>query len=346
LTALLFLGRFEEARLRADFMRQAFRDDPLPAFADAWTALLAGDRQACFRHLEPIDKLTGEKRAKELRTFFTLTGDLLDFGDQVNLEDPAALVMPMFKAAVKVAYLSAVAPDALEPFGFGVPTITRLTGTLEELRLAVLDFTWGNGDAAYSRMEKAHRTHPDAILLYMQAIAQVKRAATREKKDHALAVQLGTEARDLFYRAADAPTILPRASWRYEARLAGLAMDYAISTEPLPADPSRFSRMRNHAERAAEQGRALPKSRLLWLPKMIDRNTLDLETARFLVAAWLRDEPDAPLPLRQIARLDLRAGNYASALRVADRLLRDLPGDREMLDMRKQALAGMRKILD
>ena len=210
-------------------------------------ALLSGDRQACFACFT-IAKLVGDKRAKALRTFFTLLADLFEIAYQIDVQNPATLAVPLFRAAAKVALLSAVARPALEPFGFGVPTISRLMASVEMLRLALLDFIWERTDAAVAKLEKANRIHPDGALLFLQAYAQTKRAFVLLKKDHKAAVRFTVEAHDLSYRAADAPTILPRTSFQYEARLLGLSLDYALSLEPLAA-PTRSARMRDHCYR-------------------------------------------------------------------------------------------------
>jgi tetratricopeptide (TPR) repeat protein len=345
LTACLFLGRLEEARARGDFVRQVFPDDPLPAFADAWASLLAGDRAACFGHLDTLAGRVDAERLKELRAFFTLVADLLDLADQIDLQDQAGLAGPLFRAAGKTTALPGVTRRALEPFGFGVPTVARLGRSLEALNRAVLDFYWDRNDAALQKLEAANRTHPDAMLVFVQACAQLKRATVREKTDHPAAVRIAAEARDLFYRAADAPTILPRASYRYQARLSGLMLDNALAAEPLAADPQGPARTRAQSDRLAEEGRRRPEVRRKFLPQALG-NLADPECARFLVGDWLREEPDSPDVLRLRARLDLRTGDWTAALRHADRVLRARPDDREMHDVRRDALAGMRKSLE
>jgi hypothetical protein len=209
----------------------------------------------------------------------------------------------------------------------------------------VLDFIWGRVDAAAARLATANRVHPDALLLFLQAITQVAASVQNQKKDHTAAVRLAIEARDLAYRAADAPTILPRSSYRYQARLTGLMIDNALAHEPSVRDPLRPARMRDQCERAAVEGRSLPIARRKYLPGGVAKGH-DLECARFLVAAWLRDAPDAADALRLGARLDLRAGSWLSALGYADRVLRKHPADQEMKKLREEAIAGLRKQLN
>jgi hypothetical protein len=173
-----------------------------------------------------------------------------------------------------------------------VPTVSRLVDSFQVARSALLDFIWGRTDAAATKLAAANRVHPDALVLFLQAIAQATSSVQRLKKDRAASVRLATQARNVAYLAADAPTIVPRTSYRYQARLTGLMIDSALNQEPSAADPLRPARMREQCDRAAAEGKSLPKARRKYLPQGLEKGH-DLDCARFLVAAWLRDEPDA-----------------------------------------------------
>src|SRR5262249_53751313 len=156
-------------------------------------------------------------------------------------------------------------------------------------------------EAALKKLQPLCEDSPEAIFLYSQAMAEYTLAARAEKdntkKGQAAVWQHVARGRDLFYKAADAPTLLPRTIYRYEALLAALLMDAVQShNREGPADPQREDRLHRALRRAVADGRAHLKFRAERLPGFASH--LPPEFRRTLLNEWIQEEPNNPVPYR------------------------------------------------
>jgi hypothetical protein len=226
---------------------------------------------------------------------------------------------------------------ALEPVGFSAPTVALAFQLWSLYYQASLDVMQGRPEAALRRLEPARRSYPEALLGWLEAgawFAVAKGHLLRNEKD-ALRRAL-EQVSERGRQAAEAPTLAPQAPFRYQARFLAAAADAFLAGE-MGNDrrPERLLRLRDNVRRLVVEGRPFPETRQHVLPMLAA--VLEPELGRMLLADWQLEEPDSLVPLRERAKLELRAGSPAAALRAARQVLARAPQDAEMLDVQRQA---------
>jgi hypothetical protein len=316
LGVLLVRGEYAALREALAVARNAFPDDPTPHLVAALADVLErGDLAAAGGELGAARGRLGEERWRR-------TAELLE-RLHAALEawaapaDAAGYQPQLFE---QLLGLAAVADDG-QPFSLNIPTVGLLFPVLKAGAGAYAALRFRNSKAAEALLGPVCAGHPEAYLLALRAAAAGYQTKVIEDAGRPQdAVREGRRAADLFHRAADAPTVLPRAHWRYQALVAGLLCDAALIAAGADADGALAERLRGGLARAVADGRAHPDGRRTCLPVLLD--ALPPETARVLLLLWLADSPDERAAWRLLPAVELRAGHFGSALALADAELR------------------------
>jgi serine/threonine protein kinase len=335
---LLARGQLEELDTELRLYTERFPDDPAPVLFRAWLDILQhDDEKAALARVDAARDRLGGTRVTKLQTFLKAWVSLLREMDSTT--NPSGLSL------TAVSRLLVLAGTDKEVFALNAPTVgwlweswgTALTTSI----VAQL-----NPQAALKQLQSLCEDSPEAIFLYDQAKAEYTLAALAEKdktkQKQAEAWQRAARARNLFYQAADAPTMLPRTTVRYEALLWAISLDALPSPRPEDiADPQRDRRLHKALRRAVSDGRAHPKFRAALLPKVAVN--LPPELRRTLLNEWIQEEPNNPIPYRLRGDLELTTKNYSAAYA----LVRQWEGDQRhspdtrLDEIRKKAEEGL-----
>ena len=351
-TELLVTGRFVEVRREAALMRTFYHTDPFPEFVLALAAVMEGKPDVRDRHLEALRPLLEPAHHRTVSQFLKAFTDVLRLAEAIGRGEN--LTMNGLALAAKLPQLQnqwLLGPD---PIAMPAPPIARLFKMLDEMFAAYRTALFGNREAAVRRLLEASRRHPEAALLHLAASYEFERAARSylSKKDRVATRALLERSRDLAFRAAEAPTLLPKANFRVEARWLTVTMEALLRLERVdrirmdamrllfapssgnPCDvvaatlvsasreaPSdRTDWLREQLQRLARECRTHPNLREERFPLLIQ--SIEPELALELLRSWQDDQPDAWRPQRLRAETELRAGHHAAALEWAERVRR------------------------
>ncbi len=367
LGARLFTGRFADARVEALVIRQILPDDPLPDFAEAFIALAEADLACTPDRLPPAvqdyldraaGRLTGEQAGAVRRLFDRLAAlhrrlGTLTAADLHRLDAQGVL------AEVRAAATAAAVPTALD-----VPTVTLLTDALEQFQRAAKLTGAGQSASAVRLLEQARANSPDAMLLALEAGNRLQQAwSVYQLQSPLVALGFGSagpfrarlrEAQALAAACADAPTFMPRAPFRYQARVLAVLADLIELKFADGLPPDLFPRLRDHLQALSADGKRFPASRneamdlLLAVataePDGLMKRSWPLATeagrgryrarkqlvsedyVRPVIRDWLLDAPDDPHALNAAARMELWVGRWDQAEQYSHRVRAAPPG--------------------
>ncbi len=341
-TTLLCLGHLAEARREAEFMRQIFREDPLPIFVEACVDLLEGKRELKAR-LKQLRSKLDESQVEALRDLFHRLGRVLDVVEGMNAAGGGLSVADQVTLLVEVAKLVAVARGAAAPLGFHIPTASFALETWEAAKSALAQAQFGDTAGAVEFLTQATERQPDALLLFLTAFLRLRLVDAnlrggRSKEARAHLEALADEAN----QALTAPTFLPRALFRYQARMLAVFADAKLIGEFHDRFPQRQARVRDHLGWLMIEGRQHPGHRekvtALLMP------VLDVEQARALLTGWQVDEPESLPALRLRAELEWKARDHLAARDAASRVLKKDPANKRMIEIRDGSVKALQEL--
>src|SRR5262249_3368191 len=112
------------------------------------------------------------------------------------------------------------------PFGFPAAAVARPFLLWEALGRSWLDANFRGPEAAEKRLRAVEAESPDAVLLLVRSMFRLQMVLRRLKKaDRQETIASLREAADLAHRASTAPTLLPRAPYRYLGLFLAAAAD-------------------------------------------------------------------------------------------------------------------------
>jgi len=351
LTMLLFSGEFDEARQRIDFIQVIFPDDPLSFLVEPWIELLEGNNEIAFEKLTSLSKQNSEHKKfldesemKDMLAYLQLIGDLLDILKQMNTLGAELSFIETMSFIGKVGQLGInTQMPVLEKFGLNLPTVRLLFESMEEFFKAYSEDIFGQTESAVHRFTKISKVHPDAIFIQKRAQLEMKLASRKYQRgdktwldDWKLTVQL-------FRQASQASSIVP---WfKRSSRIFAMWTEaLLLKAQPEPRDLKRIAQLRQDIYWLLDKGQLRTTERKKLIPELV--NLLEPELGRSLLIDWQEKEPKNLVPVKMMAQLEFSAGNYATALKIANRVLIQQPNNQEMQKIKKTAIEEMQKILE
>jgi tetratricopeptide (TPR) repeat protein/tRNA A-37 threonylcarbamoyl transferase component Bud32 len=380
---MVFSGQFEEARRQAAFMRRINPSDIVAHYALAVIAALEEDDLGVQRHLKVVGQGVGERgRAaieRQMAFFLQLPQMNRRLHGRGARKGPRIANPLMFGAMLNEAanHVKAQGADR-EPGILGVPApvLVRPRKMLKHLSAVQVALVLGNLAGAARLAEQAEREYPEALLRLQHAVAHLGLMEQQiRRRNWALVAEEARRTRALARAASTAPTIMPFGPYRHNARWlsvsigaweamkrrvdfgGGVASSLGSAGSPLGLaalsetgmlaahcrhfETERAGRNREDILAVAANSHGYDEARTALLPHFV--NLLDPEDARLLLTDWSDDEPDDPTPLRLRARLELRLGNFGSALQDAQRVLARHPNDGDMRAVASSARVALEK---
>ena len=242
---LLFLGHLEEAESNATMLRTVLPDHPVPAFADAWCALLRCNRPRPEGNRRPdlhaLRRVVSNEQWTHLEQFFQLADEMVDafalLGARFQngggvfawwLRRPTLL-----KHLMELEQLRGL---ALESFDLGAPIAARLLENwklvveVNDLKLWNFQPAQGNQHLASvtKRLNEAAERHPDALVRVSRIIMGTFELGRLLFAGNRLGAQaVSNRLAEEGYQGAGGPTTLPQGPFRYQARYLGTSWDFA-----------------------------------------------------------------------------------------------------------------------
>jgi tetratricopeptide (TPR) repeat protein len=367
---LVFSGKFEEARRGADFMLRVNPGDTVAHYALAVIAALEEDPQGVKRHMRPLHQAVGERGRAAMDRQLAFFQELPQLNRWLHGRgprkgaaggNPFALGTLINQVAKQVKALDAEgAPGIL---GVPAPVLLRPRKLMSKLWAIQSAQLRGDPNEAARLAAEAEGDYPEAVLRLQHANAVLALASRHMKRgDWEAAWRAGQRVRVLARQAAAAPTLMPFGPYRHNARWLCVLVDgweavnrrvgltagvtASLRAGPLSAATSlgahgthfeteRARRSREEILAVAAHSRGYDEARTALLPQFVE--WLEPEDARLLLTDWIDDEADEMTPLRLRARLELRLGNFGSALRDARRVLARHADDRDMRAVERAA---------
>ncbi len=147
----------------------------------------------------------------------------------------------------------------------------------------------------------------------------------------------------LFHQATQTPSIAP---WfKRNSRIFAMLTDAILLKAQSESDNlNRITQLRKDTSWILDEGELRPSERKKLIPLLVD--FVKPEMGRFLLIDWQEKEPKNLVPVKLMAQLELRAGNYTAALESANRVLTHEPDEQDMLKVKKAAIEGLKKTLE
>jgi serine/threonine protein kinase len=377
LMARVLRGEFAEARQQAAFMRLHFPDDPLTDYAEALLAVLEGDRDAGLAKLAPLDQKLGPDQRAQIEQYLKKLAAALD-----KWNDLALGPGDVGRLRLQVQALRDLTNPGLEALAFNVPSAALLIQTLDQLAQNEVVFEQiknprhGPNELpalrkSSERLAAISQDSPDALFLCMRALIHLQLAVPLI--DAARMPEARRELqtmRDLFQQATTAPTLLPRAPLRYQARVIALGGEACLlrapEEEPTPAQlrrlredcawitaEERWPQMHSFGamlaaslmtlDLTAEQQKEWHMDQPANRERFKARMQVLYEYGRRILMDCRQDDPKNPKPLIQLATLELKAERPEAALQAAREALTLAPSHKDALGIEQQALEALRK---
>lgn len=320
-------GERDEARRQARFLRGVFPFSPMPYLVDAIVALMECDRAELKKQLAQVAaNLPPDRRATipRLEEFLLLVIEL----EEITIRYSAGDDLDKLRAIVLIAKINVVGglPNA-EPLGLPAPTVSLLFRRLHEIFSVYLEVVIRATVGAVTkdmlaRLESSNDECPDTGLLVLASFARGLTGAQALKRgEFAAGCENLKASAKLSEQAAKAPSIVPRAPFRYHALWLGAVADMAVFKMTRHPEPCHIQRLRANLHLLVAEGQQWPKIRQRYLPifieitatalsgaEAVDWNLNDLAgkeaytkrmrdlavIGRALVDDWAIDEPDNP----------------------------------------------------
>jgi hypothetical protein len=183
----------------------------------------------------------------------------------------------------------------------------------------------------------------DAIFLHLRATFQMK-LATRKyfQKDNTWQDDWKI-INQLLRKASQAPSIFQLFSNR-DSRIFAMLTDAILLKVPSEHDLNRITQLRKDTSWILDEGQLRSSERKKFIPLLVD--FVKPEMGRYLLIDWKEKEPKNLAPVKLMAQLELRAGNYAAALKTANSILTQQPNNQDMQKVKKSAVEEMQKTLE
>jgi serine/threonine protein kinase len=334
---LVICGEFDEARRQLDTARALFPWDLAWDLADSLTDLCQRDRPALERHTAALIARAEPQGLRDTaatyRAALRALDDALTGLDAFPPPDPAAtdekgpnwlvFLQQLGKLLQTAQTFDQLNRTQLAALGFRIATVTPVLETIPRIRRSLIDMVLGRYDLMATELEAALAGQPEAILAYLAASAHVMSGAIAQgRRNPEEASRQGRLARDLYLRAMNLPTLLPRADYRYMSRCCATMLEAAAIDEEHDADPVRRARLEGLIQSLIPEGQAFKAQRERLLPGVAQAlEHLDRDSGRWLLQTWHRNEPGSAVALARLAQLELRAGHIEIAEAYADEVL-------------------------
>jgi tetratricopeptide (TPR) repeat protein len=330
-TLLLALGQLPEASKRVAVAGLLFPDDPSFHVLAALTAALQDDRRATQAALERARGQLGAEQLEGARALIDLARALRGLGARLAGDPNRSLALALFQVTPAVwragPALQSLAGTPEQSSGLMLPVPPVLVKALRPLARDVPGAVLGGDrERAIAALRRSVAVCPEGVLYHALGLLLVKQ-------------DRWAEAEQAFAKASRTPSLVPVE----RGALYCAACAAWVLSRPAGPNPDR-----EMAERALQRTRALRALGDLD-PDQADllagaaSGLGDLDLARGILADWERRAGDDPRLLRRRLDVEIRAGAYGPAVRVADRLLEKAPRDEEVREKRSQALAALRK---
>ncbi len=262
--ALLASGDAKAAHQQAETLAGLFPDSPVPAFVRAATALVGGDRATMRASVAELGRQIGAD-TQLFAQFFESFADVLELWNKHASARNGLNPFQLAVLGVKLAKMKALAAAAFRPVAFPVPTVNLFFVWYFEL---LQEYAETNRALAFDpsllpALDAAGDRLADFVKDYPEALAHTTLAANRfvgatiavvaDKPDDARARFLKTA--DAAYRAAEQPTLVPKAPIRYGARFVGVCSDIGILKLTPNASPIHVRRVRDQLPQLLAEGR-------------------------------------------------------------------------------------------
>jgi hypothetical protein len=342
LGVLLARSELQELREELRVHQALFPDDLTGPLFSAWLEVLQNhDLPAALARLDAARNLLDESRAKKLRAFLRGWSEL-----QRTVTSPKSDPVSVL-SALRLRPLVGIDQEV---FALNAPTVSWFWDiwlqAAKGAAQAQLSFQgpfsiltgFAGPEAALKTLQELCEDSPESFFLFLQGIVELKLAQKAEKAGRSeKARKHAAHAIEVFYQAADAPTVMPHATWRYLALVSGLMLDSGVTAAQIgPAEPAAVARLQRAALRAVTAGRAHHEFRSEQLPAVAAQLPPVLRHA--LLSQWILEEPDNPIPYRLRAALEQEMKNGTAALVFTLRWCTDLcwPRIPALNEVRKQ----------
>ena len=276
---------------------------------------------------------------EKLETYFGIVEDISNLIKEVFLSTNQNISITDFISFVPlIIRLVGSYPNLRQILGLNTPTIHWLYDSGDVLINSLLKFTFPlTRNAAIHQLETAAEKNPNSMLLLMLGIIQM--------------VQSDMEsANQFFWKATKASSMISGA--RRQAHIWAIWTDAFLLQEKAELDNSDQSdsviRLQKNIHWLINKSDLNSSERQKVIPMVIMSiiiSKVSLDSGRFLLADWQTKEPDNLTPVQLLAKLELRAGNYATAIKTADRILTQQPDNQDIQQVKKTAIEEMEKTL-
>jgi tetratricopeptide (TPR) repeat protein len=326
---LLALGKLSEAREQVTVAERLFPEDPTFRVWRAQVCALEGNMPGARAALKRAR--LGPRQMAAARALMALFHQAHGLGPLLGDPNLDLLVQLRIVSAVTRALL---AVRALDKAGKGdaaalllplPPVLLRTLRSLAPLLPPRSLLFGGSPDQLVTALQRAVRVNPHGVLYLALGLKLAERGRW-------------TEADQAFAAATTTPSLIPV---EQAARFGAAGTAWALAGKGAkPNDPRRA--------RAVQRTRALLARGDLkpGQAELLSRWTLlagELDLAREISVEWERRAPEDLAPVQRRLAVEMAAGEYGPAIKIANRILLSRPRDAEAHKQRALAIAGLRK---
>jgi len=338
LTMLFYAGKFDEVRQHVKFMQYIYPEDTTPYFVDVLIEFFENNRNEIVlqQKLVQLKKKVGEKRVEELVVYFGIMEDVSNLINKVFLSSQNVSLADVIYFTPIIIMLMAKNTSIKQTLGLNTPTVHWLYdgGDVLISTLFKLVFPYTR-NAALGELMKATEKKPDSMLLLILGIIQMAQADMKS-------------ANQSLWKAAEVSSMVLGS--RRQAHLWAIWTDAFLLQKPTDFDnSSRIVRLQKNIHWLIGDGNLndLERQQIIsMVVKSIMISKLLLDSGHLLLVDWQTKEPQNFTPVKLLAKLELRAGNYAAALKVTNRVLTHKPDEQDMLKVKKASIEGLKKTLE
>jgi hypothetical protein len=287
--ALAAVGRRQDARRQASFLRGVFPYSPMPDLAEAIVALVEGDRDELTKKLAAMaERLPADRRptVARMETFLLLILELqgisikFSAGEGLGLLDTARATL-LLNRARRAGGL----PNP-EPLALPVPVVGLYLTRLLEIASAYLEVgpaveSGSAGPDTLRRLQLLNEDSPDAGLLLLTAAVRLRLAVGPLNGGDLEAARTHVRAAaELCAAALQAPSLTPHSAVPYLARGLGVVSDVAMLKLVRDPAPVHLRRIRESLHLLVAEGQKWDKLRRPLLGFVIQMTTVPLTPAQ------------------------------------------------------------------
>jgi serine/threonine protein kinase len=212
-------GEYGIARPLAARMREDFPQDPLPLLAQAMVDLISDNTSAGKGEIEYLCQVLDDLHQTVLRRYWDhvlgIHQLLLRFANTNDEVESASLVRPIHEHRVLLGKV--MADSMLETAVLELPLASRLLATADGL-FDAFGLIARLGGSQVSRLIKASRQNPEALLVRIAAALELEAALAADRRGDVGALERHLRnVKDLCQKAYETPTLYP--SMHYQCKL-------------------------------------------------------------------------------------------------------------------------------